>query len=863
MVNSLHSIRFILLLLFPFLGVQGACKIAWAQDFESEFYQRPQVSTIKIGPHPIYTRILVNLTESVSYQVKADFANKRIMLVLPNTAKSSRLRSRSFNDKNLEQYSVRSLNEDLQVTFLLKNPNTRFFHSMNPQKPQIILDLKGESRPILKTRIGKAKPKSLFQRSDQPDPGQAPLPKKARLIGLSPKEIREIVAKSQEEKEINGFEDYKKALTEFQQAKYPSAAKMLGEFQKNYPESKYLDHIYYLKAEAEFRITFRELNPVFDKALASYKLAIREFPKSKFYDHALLKVATIFDEIGYSLEARTLYNQGLKANPKSLYNDVRKNSLAAMLMKEGRLEEAFEAFQKILRKSPKNIEARAGIFEIANKFYQENDYPRALKIFEAGAKRWPGELNEKPEINFAMAEIYFSQKNYKKARKHFFNLLNLAPASKNAHKALNRIGDSFIVEGQYQNALAVFDESGKRKDKKLDDKGKPVLDEEGNEILEITENTQYGRIRMADIGVRKPRLKIRDIVFDVGPYYKPFKTYDKIFAEAQSVDILAEVTLSRGVAFLLEQNYLKAIDEFKKLLPLGPESRFFQEADRYIRQALIALVDRFAKQDGNLPILYSYSDFISLPVGDVRNAQTLLQVGEAYQAIGMFAEAVKFYEKVKELDSQKTYQDRVFLNLGQIHLENSSYDEALIVGKSFLKNYPRSKWITDAMKLMADALKGKGDFSGALNAYNDLIPKAEDEAEIYFLIGETYSDMNQLADAVQSYKKAISSYDRVERKIPEYLQKAYYNLGISLYKLSRFGPALEALKSARELFPDNSLRDWADFLIIESLEKLGDPSKITEGLNRLVKTDSADDLTRQAAESKSKIRDWEKQLKEG
>ena len=167
------------------------------------------------------------------------------------------------------------------------------------------------------------------------------------------------------------------------------------------------------------------------------------------------------------------------------------------------------------------------------------------------------------------------------------------------------------------------------------------------------------------------------------------------------------------------------------------------------------------------------------------------------------------------------------------------------------------------MKLMADALKGKGDFSGALNAYNDLIPKAEDEAEIYFLIGETYSDMNQLADAVQSYKKAISTYDRVERKIPEYLQKAYYNLGIALYKLNRFGPALEALKSARELFPDNSLRDWADFLIIESLEKLGDPSKITEGLNRLVKTDSADDLTRQAAESKSKIRDWEKQLKEG
>jgi len=99
--------------------------------------------------------------------------------------------------------------------------------------------------------------------------------------------------------------------------------------------------------------------------------------------------------------------------------------------------------------------------------------------------------------------------------------------------------------------------------------------------------------------------------------------------------------------------------------------------------------------------------------------------------------------------------------------------------------------------------------------------------------------------------------------IPEYLQKAYYYLGSSLFKLNRFAPAVEALKSAQELFPDNLLRDWADYLLIESLEKLGDPAKITEGLNRLVKADNADDLTRQAAESRVKIREWEKQLKEG
>ena len=863
MAIHLKFIRLLLLLLLPLLGIQGANNCAWAQEFASESARRPQVSSIRIGPHPIYTRILVNLTEPVSYQVKADFVNKRITLILPYTVKGPRLRSKSFNDKNLEQYLVTPLREDLEVTFVLKNQNTRFFHSMNPQKPQIILDIKGENRPILRTRIGKLQRKPGAQPSFEPGPDQAPLPKKARLVGYSPKGIRQLVSNSAEEKEKNGWEDYLKALKEFQESKYPSASKLFREFHKKYPESKYLDHALYLKAEAEYRITFQELNPNFDRALASYKFAIRQFPKSKFYDHALLKVASIFDEIGYNLEARSLYNQGLKSKPKSLYNESRKNSLAAMLMKEGRLEKAFSAFQLILRKSPNNIEAKAGIFEIADKFFEKKDYPRALKIFEAGASRWPGELNEKPEINFSMAEIYFSNKQYEKARKHFFKLLNLDPASKNAHKALNRIGDSYMVEGKYQHALSVFDESGKRKRVKLDDEGKPIFDEQKNKIWEDSAETQYGKIRMADIGVRSPRLKIQDIVFDVGSYYKPFKTFDKIFVEARNVEILAEVTLSRGIAYLLEQNYLKAINQFKRLLPLGPESQFFQEADRYIRQALIALIDKYAKQDGTLPILHSYSDFVSLPIGDINNAQTLLQIGEAYQAIGMFAEAVKFYEKVKVMDSQKTYRDRIFLNLGQIHMENKSYDEAVLVGRTFLKTYPRSKWVPDVMKLLANALKGRGDFSEALKTYEDMLARFEDKAEIHFLIAETYTDMNQFADAVQSYKKAIATYDRQERVIPEYLQKAYYHLGTSLFKLNRFGPAMEALKSAKELFPDNLLRDWADYLMIESLEKLGDPSKITEGLNRLVKTENADDLTKQAAESRMKIREWEKQLKEG
>ena len=379
----------------------------------------------------------------------------------------------------------------------------------------------------------------------------------------------------------------------------------------------------------------RQIEPN-DGALAAFQLAMRKYPKSKFYDHALLKVATIYDDIGYKLEARTLYNQGIKRKRESIYNEERENNLVAMLVKEERLKEAFDKFQVMLKKSPENSIAKSGILEIANHFFKKNDYAQALEIYKGAAKLWPNEFNKKPEINYNMGEINFSKEKYEKARKYYFNLLNLDPTSKNAHKALNRVGDTYMLEGNYQNALAVFDESSKKQIAKLDEEKKPVLDEEENIILEDSADTQYGRIRMADIGVHNPRLTVNDIVFDVSYYYKPFQTYEKTFKEANNVEILAEVTLSRGIAYLLEQNYLKAIEEFKKLFPLGPESRFSQEAERYVKQALIALVDKYSKQKGMLPILYSYSDFVSLPIKNIKNAKTLLQVGEAYQAIGMY-----------------------------------------------------------------------------------------------------------------------------------------------------------------------------------------------------------------------------------
>ena len=330
------SLALPLLILFAQLC---ASSYLWAQD--DLYGNETLLKTIKIGPHPIYTRILVDLNKPVDYQFDANFREKKIILILPETKSGPKVHNKTFNDKNLKQFMVSSLEGKAKVTFVLKNSNTRFFHSMNPKKPQIIIDLKGEKRPIIQTKIkDQVSISKLRKRSRDPRKKQNLKSNRGvRLAGYTPEKIREFKFKDEQEKIKNGWEEYYIALKLFQEEKYkdytvkvdskpdpetgetkkidkilPGSSRALKEYTEKYPDSKYLGQALYLRADSEYRKTYKDLNPNYDSALAAYQAAMRTDPKSKFYDHALLKVASIYDEIGYGLEARTLYNQGIKKN---------------------------------------------------------------------------------------------------------------------------------------------------------------------------------------------------------------------------------------------------------------------------------------------------------------------------------------------------------------------------------------------------------------------------------------------------------------------------------------------------------------------------------------------------------------------
>ena len=180
----------------------GTAGLSAAQEFD-EFALSNQVKRIRIGPHPKYTRILVDLTNPTSYQVKADFPGKKIELIFDGFTLSPRVVSKRYRDKNLEAIGVRSVEDQVILTLRLKNSNTRFFHFQKSATTQIVLDLKGVTKPYLRTYTGdtgKEEPK---------------VSKTAHVASPTKKQAQEIVQKDAEEKITDSSSDLG-----FQVAKY-------------------------------------------------------------------------------------------------------------------------------------------------------------------------------------------------------------------------------------------------------------------------------------------------------------------------------------------------------------------------------------------------------------------------------------------------------------------------------------------------------------------------------------------------------------------------------------------------------------------------------------------------------------------
>jgi len=166
-------------------------------------------------------------------------------------------------------------------------------------------------------------------------------------------------------------------------------------------------------------------------------------------DQTLAALGQELEQIGFIIEAKEIYEQLLAQHPE--YDELHL-SLANIAIEDGDTEKAFEELESIPATSASYVAALVTLADL----YQLLEIPEVseTKLLEA-KKLAPDEIL----VSFALAELYFSVGQYKKAVKEYAQLNALEIEETTGISIYERIGVSYLYDGHIEHALEFLEKA--------------------------------------------------------------------------------------------------------------------------------------------------------------------------------------------------------------------------------------------------------------------------------------------------------------------------------------------------------------------------------------------------------------------
>ncbi len=148
-------------------------------------------------------------------------------------------------------------------------------------------------------------------------------------------------------------------------------------------------------------------------------------------------------------------------------------------------------------------------------------------------------------------------------------------------------------------------------------------------------------------------------------------------------------------------------------------------------------------------------------------------VAQAMEGLGEDAKAVKAYLEAAEVSKKSNKPDKAEQmmskaeNMIALAYAGKEWDKTMEMAQAFLEDTETA----DAHYYMAQALKGKGEFSNAVEHASKAVEMADqgDTGKYYMVLAESYEALGQTSDALEAYKqiKGGKYTERAQYKINE------------------------------------------------------------------------------------------------
>jgi DNA uptake lipoprotein len=476
--------------------------------------------------------------------------------------------------------------------------------------------------------------------------------------------------------------------------------------------------------------------------------------------------------------------------------------LGTIYLVSGDIDSAKWALNEVVTKAPTSPRASAAHFRLADFFYMDHDFPRALKHLEQckGEGLTPDNLGQ---VQFRKGEINYNLGDFDKAVSLFFEYVEKCdaaefPKQEFRQEALEYMGIAFsdMAHGS-DEAIKFFKKTG----------GRPYEDYVMYTIG--MKNRVHGQTDDAIISLQAALKKF--------PYYKDAPIAQQMLVEC----------------FVIKKDYVKANDAREKLVDTyWPGSEWYSknstqkavidQSRNEVRKALAAipLYYHALAQKSKDKALYKkaldrYVEFSQkFPEDKWHNYEFSYYTGEIFNTLGDFDKAAQYYDNVSssDLSTFGPYKPEIdTLGMDQAEIEKEKKEEktgpitisqedagynAVVALMNARKKALASSGVSDDQSINLPETKRVLDY---IHKYQARFPKGTNTADLTFRGADLYYSAKMYSDASREYKILIDTYPE-SKDAPKALRmiaNCYVNTG-------EFDLALAKYREILKKTPQNS-----------------------------------------------------------
>ncbi|WNB16879.1 tetratricopeptide repeat protein [Marivirga arenosa] len=416
-------------------------------------------------------------------------------------------------------------------------------------------------------------------------------------------------------------------------------------------------------------------------------------------------------------------------------------------------EKRIKSFVESNPSHPKALEA---YFELANFYFREKNYAKAIQYYQ---KTDDSVLNEEDQkdYQFKLAYSYFSRRAFDEA----LPLFNQLKRRNNEYQSAANYYAGYINfnQGNFDNALI--------------------------DLERAADNDTY-KVSTANM--------IANIYYQKGDYKALIEHAETLLPQLSRIDAL-NIKLLIGDAYFNQNDYSKANQYFQE----------YRDASRSkLDRELLYRMGYVAYQQKDFKEAIQLFEEVGIEK-DSLSQFNAYYLGELYLKNENYRYAANAYEQAKLLDFNRGITEESHFQLAKLYLQESNVSKAVSELKSFISQYPNSNYVTEAKELLSEAYLNSNEYNQAIEFIESIQSKSLKLKQAYqkvtFLQGAEYFNQANYFRAVQLFQKSVE-YPQDKTLLGE----TYFWMGESYSTGKKYQDAINAYQKSFNYSVEND--DW-------------------------------------------------------